>query len=116
MLRSSLSAWLAEHIISLTVDYDRSLDHPLWAALVRVVPACHNVSHSFIGDKAGRISYNAALKGSRRNITFLELCQCSFLSVRIALRMLADISMNAMRNPDKPRPVTEPVLGEITRQ
>lgn len=31
-------------------------------------------------------------------------------------RMLADISMDAMRNPDKPRPVTEPVLGEITRQ
>ena len=32
------------------------------------------------------------------------------------VRMLADISMDAMRNPHKPRPVTEPVLGEITRQ
>ena len=31
-------------------------------------------------------------------------------------RMLADVSMDAMRNPHKPRPVTESVVGEITRQ
>ena len=31
-------------------------------------------------------------------------------------RMLADISMDAMRNPNKPRPPTEPALGEISRQ
>lgn len=31
-------------------------------------------------------------------------------------RVLADIVIDAVRHPDRPRPNGEPVLGEITRQ
>ncbi|EMD33938.1 hypothetical protein CERSUDRAFT_97863 [Gelatoporia subvermispora B] len=34
----------------------------------------------------------------------------------VEARRLADISMNALRNPEKPRPAEESLIGEVTRQ
>ena len=34
----------------------------------------------------------------------------------IGAQMMADIIMDALRNPHKPRPMGEPILGEIARQ
>lgn len=91
LLRSPLSAWLADHITELRFSHYRPPNYPLWATLVRLCPACRNVYRYFKNDP-GRISHDAALKSSLRDITSLTLFLCSFPSFRIVLRILGDIT------------------------
>ncbi|EKM61738.1 uncharacterized protein PHACADRAFT_248537 [Phanerochaete carnosa HHB-10118-sp] len=93
MVRSPLSAWLAEHIAVLHFDRIGPRGYPLWTALLRLLPVCHDVWHDF-GGKPVRVSlsHSAGLKSSLRSITSLTLRYCNFPSFRILLRILADIT------------------------
>ncbi|EKM48562.1 uncharacterized protein PHACADRAFT_202660 [Phanerochaete carnosa HHB-10118-sp] len=93
MVRSPLSAWLAEHIIELRFHYIIPLGYPLRTALVRFLPACRHIRHDF-HDKPTcmLLSHNAALKSSLWSITSLTLINCNFPSFRIVLRVLGDIT------------------------
>lgn len=91
IVRSPLSAWLAEHITELRFNHDHLPGYSLWTALVRILPACRDVQHRFDAGP-GRMSHSAALKSSLQSITFLLLDNCTFPSFRILLRILADIT------------------------
>ncbi|EKM48041.1 uncharacterized protein PHACADRAFT_266573, partial [Phanerochaete carnosa HHB-10118-sp] len=93
IVRSPLSAWLAEHIAVLRFSRIGPRGYPLWTALLRLLPACRNISHDF-GGKPVRmlLSHSPGLKSSLQSITSLSLYNCTFPSFRTLLRILADIT------------------------
>ncbi|EKM48466.1 uncharacterized protein PHACADRAFT_266342 [Phanerochaete carnosa HHB-10118-sp] len=96
IVRSPLSAWLAEHIAVLHFFKIGPRGYPLWTALLRLLPACRDISHRF-GVEPIRVSlsHSAGLKSSLRSITSLTLRNCNFPSLQILLRILADITYNS---------------------
>ncbi|EKM58655.1 uncharacterized protein PHACADRAFT_78440, partial [Phanerochaete carnosa HHB-10118-sp] len=91
IVQSLLSAWLAAHITTLICDVSSLPEFPLWMVLVRLLPACRTVWHRTL-NPSGPVSHSAALKSSLRNTTSLILSGCHFLSFRILLRILADVT------------------------
>ncbi|EKM58623.1 uncharacterized protein PHACADRAFT_89734 [Phanerochaete carnosa HHB-10118-sp] len=97
ILRSPLSAWLAEHVTKLRFGDTCFPDPHLWMTLVRLLPACRGIDTRYQRQFTPniiprRISYSAELKSSLRNITTLKLDNCEFPSLRILLRTLGDIT------------------------
>ncbi|EKM58656.1 uncharacterized protein PHACADRAFT_72971, partial [Phanerochaete carnosa HHB-10118-sp] len=93
IVRSPLSAWLAEHVTTLRFHSTCFPNPPFWMTLVRFLPACWTIdklNHDPL-IPPGRISRTAALKSSLKNITCLKLLHCDFPSFRILLRVLGDI-------------------------
>ncbi|EKM57060.1 uncharacterized protein PHACADRAFT_78615, partial [Phanerochaete carnosa HHB-10118-sp] len=91
ILRSPLSSWLAEYIIKLEFLIDNHFHYPLCTALLRLLPACRAIWHSF-NQTSGYVLRSAALKSSLRNLTSPELSNWTFPSFQTLLRVLADIT------------------------
>ncbi|EKM53035.1 uncharacterized protein PHACADRAFT_210776 [Phanerochaete carnosa HHB-10118-sp] len=91
ILRSPLSAWLAEHVATLSFRMNDFPSRPVWTALLRLLPACRCVLHT-PDHPSGLVSHSASLKSSLRSITSLDLRHCHFPSFRTLLRVLADIT------------------------
>lgn len=91
ILQSPLSAWLAEHVSTLSFRMNHFPSRPLWIALLRLLPACRCVLHT-PDFPSGLISHSAGMKSSLRDLTSLDLRYCHFPSFRTLLRVLADIT------------------------
>lgn len=63
-----------------------------------------------------KVSVAAALAGSNLMNLFFAIDECTDVQSPQVVRHIADIVMDALKNPDRPRPQGETRLGEVSKQ